>query len=39
MIVTGIDRQPFEAAMASIYAKASADPALARFIERIRQVQ
>jgi tripartite ATP-independent transporter DctP family solute receptor len=39
MITRGIDRQPFEAAMANIYAKASADPALGRFIERIRQVQ
>jgi tripartite ATP-independent transporter DctP family solute receptor len=39
MIISGIDRQPFEAAMAGIYAKASAEPTLARFIERIRQVQ
>ena len=39
MIISGIDRQPFEAAMADIYAKASADPVHARFIERIRQVQ
>ena len=39
MITRGIDRQPFEAAMAGIYAKASVDPAQARFIERIRQMQ
>jgi tripartite ATP-independent transporter DctP family solute receptor len=39
MITQGIDRQPFEAAMANIYAKASAEPAFARLIERIRQVQ
>jgi tripartite ATP-independent transporter DctP family solute receptor len=39
MITQGIDRRPFEAAMANIYAKAAADPALAGFIERIRQVQ
>jgi TRAP-type C4-dicarboxylate transport system substrate-binding protein len=39
MIISAIDRQPFEAAMANIYAKASAEPTLGRFIERIRQVQ
>lgn len=39
MITQSIDRQPFEAAMANIYAKATADPALARLLERIRQVQ
>jgi tripartite ATP-independent transporter DctP family solute receptor len=39
MITRGIDRQPFEAAMTSIYAKASSDPVAARFIERIRQAQ
>jgi tripartite ATP-independent transporter DctP family solute receptor len=39
MVIRRIDRQPFEAAMAGIYAKASADPALGRLIERIRQVQ
>lgn len=39
MITSGIDRKPFEAAMTSIYAKASTEPTLARFIERIRQVQ
>ena len=31
-----IDRAPFEAAMADIYTKASADPAQAKLIERIR---
>lgn len=39
MIISGIDRKPFEAAMANIYAKAASDPVQARFIERIRQVQ
>jgi tripartite ATP-independent transporter DctP family solute receptor len=39
MVIRGIDRQPFEAAMAGIYAKAAADPALGRLIERIRKVQ
>jgi tripartite ATP-independent transporter DctP family solute receptor len=39
MITRGIDRRPFEAAMTNIYAKASGEPAAARFIERIRQVQ
>ena len=39
MITRSIDRQPFEAAMTNIYAKASSDPAAARFIERIRQMQ
>lgn len=39
MIIRGVDRRPFEAAMANIYAKASADPVQARFIERIRQMQ
>ena len=38
-IITAVDRQPFEAAMAGMYAKASADPALGRLIDRIRQVQ
>jgi tripartite ATP-independent transporter DctP family solute receptor len=37
-IITGIDRQPFEAAMAGMYAKAASDPTLARLIDRIRQV-
>jgi tripartite ATP-independent transporter DctP family solute receptor len=39
MIIRGIDRKPFEAAMANIYAKAASDPMQAGFIERIRQVQ
>lgn len=39
MIISNIDRAPFEAAMAGIYAKAATDPVQARFIERIRQVQ
>jgi TRAP-type C4-dicarboxylate transport system substrate-binding protein len=39
MITQSIDRRPFEAAMANLYTKAAADPVLARFIERIRQVQ
>jgi tripartite ATP-independent transporter DctP family solute receptor len=39
MVIRSIDRQPFEAAMAGIYTKASADPALGRLIDRIRQVQ
>lgn len=38
-IVTDIDRKPFEAAMADIYAKARRDPATAELIERIREVQ
>jgi len=38
-IVTDFDRQPFEAAMAGIYAKAQRDPAVAALIERIRKVE
>jgi tripartite ATP-independent transporter DctP family solute receptor len=38
-IVTDIDKKPFEAAMAGIYAKARRDPAAAQLIERIRKVQ
>ncbi len=38
-IVTDIDKQPFEAAMAGIYAKARRDPASAQLIERIRKVE
>jgi tripartite ATP-independent transporter DctP family solute receptor len=38
-ILTEIDRKPFEAAMAGIYAKAQRDPAIARLIERIRKVE
>ena len=39
VIVTYIDRKPFEAAMAGIYAKAQRDPASATLIERIRKVE
>jgi tripartite ATP-independent transporter DctP family solute receptor len=38
-IVTDFDRQPFEAAMGGIYAKARRDPAVAELIERIRKVE
>ena len=38
-IVTDVDRKPFEAAMADIYAKAQRNPAAARLIERIRKVE
>jgi tripartite ATP-independent transporter DctP family solute receptor len=38
-IVTNIDRKPFEAAMAGIYARVQSDPALAELIERIRKVE
>lgn len=38
-IVRDIDRKPFEAAMAAIYAKAGDDPAAAKLIERIRKVE
>jgi tripartite ATP-independent transporter DctP family solute receptor len=38
-IVTDIDRKPFEAAMAGLYARAKADPAMAKLIERIRKVE
>lgn len=39
VIVTDIDRKPFEAAMAGLYVKAQHDPAAAQLIERIRKVQ
>jgi tripartite ATP-independent transporter DctP family solute receptor len=39
IIVTDLDRKPFEAAMAGIYAKAQSDPAAAKLIERIRKVE
>ena len=39
IVVKDIDRAPFEAAMKDIYANAMRDPAIARMIERIRQVQ
>ena len=38
-IVTDIDRKPFEAAMAGVYAKAQQDPAAADLIARIRKVE
>jgi TRAP-type C4-dicarboxylate transport system substrate-binding protein len=38
-IVTEIDRKPFEAAMAGIYARVQRDPAMAQLIERIRKVE
>lgn len=38
-VVRDIDRMPFEAAMAPIYAKAARDPAAAALIERIRKVE
>jgi len=38
-IVTDIDRKPFEAAMAGLYARAKADSAMAKLIERIRKVE
>lgn len=38
-IVTDIDRKPFEAAMAGLYARVKADPAMAQLIERIRKVE
>jgi tripartite ATP-independent transporter DctP family solute receptor len=39
MVVSGIDRKPFEAAMAPVYVKSARDPAMAKMIERIRQIQ
>ena len=39
VIVTDIDRKPFEAAMTGIYAKAQRDPASAKLIERIRKME
>ena len=39
VIVTDIDRKPFEAAMTGIYDKALRDPELAKLIERIRKVE
>ena len=38
-IVTDLDREPFEAAMAGIYRKAQRDPAAAELIEPIRKVE
>ncbi|MEZ5889644.1 MAG: TRAP transporter substrate-binding protein [Xanthobacteraceae bacterium] len=39
VVISEFSRRPFEEAMSAIYAKAMSDPALAPFIERIRQVQ
>lgn len=39
VIVSDIDKKPFEAAMSGIYAKARRDPASAALIERIRKVE
>jgi tripartite ATP-independent transporter DctP family solute receptor len=39
MIVTDIDKKPFEAAMTGIYDKAQRDPETAKLIERIRKVE
>ena len=39
IIVSEIDKKPFEAAMTGIYAKAQRDPASAKLIERIRNVE
>jgi tripartite ATP-independent transporter DctP family solute receptor len=39
LIVTVIDKKPFEAAMTGIYDKALRDPELAKLIERIRKVE
>ena len=38
-IVANLDREPFEATMGGIYAKAQRDPTIARPIERIRKVE
>ena len=39
VIVTEIDKKPFEAAMTGIYTKAQRNPAAAQLIERIRKVE
>jgi tripartite ATP-independent transporter DctP family solute receptor len=39
VVVSDFDRKPFEDAMAGVYRKAAANPAMATFIERIRQVK
>jgi tripartite ATP-independent transporter DctP family solute receptor len=39
LIVSDFDRKPFEAAMADVHAKASADPVLRPLIDRIRHAQ
>jgi len=38
-VVADFDRKPFEAAMAGIYSNAQSDPAIAKLIVRIREVQ
>jgi tripartite ATP-independent transporter DctP family solute receptor len=38
-IIKDFDREPFEQAMAGLYEKAERDPAAARLIDRIRQVE
>ena len=38
-VVADFDRKPFEAAMAGIYSKAQSDPAIAKLIVGIREVQ
>lgn len=39
VVIADFDRKPFEAAMSGIYADATRDPVMSKFIERIRQVQ
>jgi tripartite ATP-independent transporter DctP family solute receptor len=39
LVVKDIDRAPFEAAMAPVFARAARDPAAARLIDRIRQTR
>jgi len=39
IITTDFDRKPFEEAMADVYAKALRDPAAAKLIERIRELE
>jgi hypothetical protein len=39
VIIKDFDRKPFEEAMRGIYADAVRDPAVARLVERIRQVR
>jgi tripartite ATP-independent transporter DctP family solute receptor len=39
VIVSDVDRKPFEDAMADVYRKAAANPAIAPLLDRIRQVK
>jgi len=39
VIVSDVDRKPFEDAMAGVYRKAAANPAIAPLLDRIRQVK